>query len=415
MAERTSKSSTGSIAEEVHLELLRAFSPDSFSRAGHLWLIAHLGGYLATRHFTARADDAKRRAIVAAIKGFLDAAWERRDGALFLDVISELGAAEPVPCPVIDGILKTAAVVGKSPSNIQARRAVSRRFVKKTLLTIEADRTSAPVARWLRHSWRAFQQAVDAVANHSTTQGTLDTATDALVSTRYVSRWLIELSAQDTTAALADAAANANAMNSPPLASLPAEACTYLRDSLQSNKFSHEELLQIHNAFAQCVLDLPSVDVNRAAELIGVTVDRVHRLAALGVIDTFYIRRRVPKAEVTAKQKGAARRSTEIQPAESPALTATLVDILKSTQFSIPELLDIQSALSKRIVSASFPLKAAVERLGYSEVHVHLLLRRGKIKSFGLARCIPESEAIRLQRDPNQPHMGRPRISEGGL
>lgn len=408
----SSRKSPSSLLEQLHVEQLRVAAPP-FSRAGHLWLVAHFGGYLATRPMRGREETTKRRAIVAAVRGYLDIAWERRNGMPFIAVIQELIPPDPQCAVAASLIVRCAELIEKSES--RSVKPIPTRLLKQSLQTIESERDSTLVARWLRDATKAFELAAECVAQTGgADEATIETAADALVPTRYAVAWLNDIRRQPGVP-LSDTPISpersVNTLESS-IGDKPADACRFVQHCIDTCDFSTDDLLGIHDAFSDCVLRLPSVDVNRAAEAIGVTVDRIHRMAATKEIDSFFIRRRIPKSEVSLKKKGARRTPGSATPKGTPHAAAKIVTCFRHTAFSIPELLEIETAFKKRIARASYSLSTAVERLGYSKVHVHLMLREDKLKSFSLCRLIPESEILRWQRDPRHPHRGRPRISE---
>jgi len=359
-----------------------------------------------------RAQEASRRAILTATKGFLDQAYAKRPGAAFMDVVKDLkpALAESASVfPIVDLILSIGQQIEKSAAG--SARPVGKTRLRKVLAIIDAECTRKDVASWLKHSTRAHREAQQNVASSKGTvdESKLDTAVNALSPLRYMLPWLFEWQLRTLEPKTADNGDKAAIQAT----SSSALAVSIIRQHLESTPLSLDELLEIHDAFSSAVRNLPSVDVNEAAKLIGVTVDRVHRMAALHEIDTFFIRRRIPKGEIKIKKKGAAKEKLRGTASPvSPKITGAVVKSLAGTNFSILELTEIQDALEKRINRISYPLKSAIEQLGYTKVHVHLLVREGKLRSFGLPRLIPESETLRLQRDPSKPRMGRPRISE---
>lgn len=368
-----------------------------FSVAGHLWVICYFAGYLDARKLEDRAENATRRAILSATKGYLDDVFDGRSGSQYLSILRELksfSSDSPVT-PVLELIAHIGDRIGRAKQGGDARP-VTRSRISRAFRHIEAELDQRQVKRWHRNSSTAFDELVERLASEGLrpVQSGVETVDDALVQDSYARAWLLERNDRGSSAADGEET---------PVVSI----CRHL----ESTEFSLEEMLAIHDRFSECVKNLPSVDVNAAAEMIGVTVDRVHRMAALGEIDSFFIRRRIPKAEVKLKKKGQKRKADE-KTAEYSDTAKQLITCFQETTFTIPNLLEIQAVLGRRINRASFPLKTAVERLGYSEVHVHLMLRQGKLRSFGLPRLFPESEALRLQRDPNVRHLGRPRISE---
>ena len=349
-----------------------------FSRAGHLWLICHLGGYLNARRLPDKDAEATRRQLVASIKGYLDEGFERRRGKKHLEAIAEVteDADDDETRTIAAAVQKIAAKT--TSSRRKDETPIQRRSLSPAMALIRRHCEDKRVLTWLRHSSRAFQVAEKVVANvGQVDQADVDTATDALVPTRYMVGWLRDVNRARRRVAKTEQEIKQQGLTELLIAKgAPDVACEIVTHRLAKTKFSLGELSAIHDAFLERVLTLPSLNTKDAAKLIGVTVDRVHRMAALGEVDSFFIRRRIPRSEVTRRKKGS--KAEAPRPAEpvSPEISSEIVHSLRRTKFSILHLLKMQDALERRIKRVSYPLKTAIENMGFTEVHFHLLLER---------------------------------------
>ena len=381
----------------IHKELRLAIAPP-LNLGGYLWLICHLASFVDKQRCQEKSQESSRRALMSATKGFLDDAFERRSGERFLEIVSEiLGVVdEPDLRTMAKGILNAGRTATVITRRSQGER-VSNAAIRDALKLIERHADQDRIRTWANHTWMAFKEAIEAVSDGTVDETRIETTTNALVPTRYMIRWL------------ATSQEKRRLIHAPSKYDVPLGR---ILERLGSAKFSTEELLSIHEAFSKAVVNLPSIQAKKAAKLIGVTVDRVHRMAALGELDSFIVRRRIPRTEVSRRKKGARPRRESPPRADSPETTEQVIAWLSEANPTIPSLLEFQDVLTRRINRVTFALKTAVARMGYTDVHIHSLINRGELSSFSLPRLIPESEVVRLQRDPAQSHAGRPRISE---
>jgi hypothetical protein len=336
-----------------------------------------------------------------------------------LDELKQSGVFKPIA----RGILAAVDGIEHAENGAGAMRSVPARAVRDVLTFIESRRHEKRVSQWLGRACREFAQVSQLVDSELTDGGefaALSESLGAVSAAPFLYEWLRShpvSGAQHRATPKNDAqmgSQRSRRKDTSSVGSTSDVACQIVAD-LRRTQLTLAELHRIQIAFEGSVIRLPSFTAKEAAEFIGVTVDRVHRMAALGEIDTFFIRRRIPKSEIRRRGKGGERgtRPEEENPM-APEVTAAICRNLEKELFNIPQLMEIQAELLTCVERVSVSLKEGIEQMGFSEVYVHSLLRRGELLSFGLPRLIPRSEAERLRRDPHERHLGRPRISESG-
>lgn len=395
MNAKSARQSTTPEWKKLEQEIERVTKWKTFSVSGHLWIICHFGSYLASRQFGTAQLESSRREFIGLVKFFLDEAFEGRPAADVLKQLKDTRAEIESRRPGNE-LKAIAAVIEKVAKRI-ARKSATKRPVTADMLSpafseIDKQVNDEKIARWARRSWRFFEQLRSSVVNGTHKESTVDTAKDALVFTRYVAGWL-----RDCGDDIGDSENN---------------LVLEIVETLTDTEFTVNELSQIHDLFCKRVWDLPSFSTKDAAAIIGVTVDRVHLMTSRNEVDSFHIRTLIPREEVERHKKGKTPIPEPQARFESTPSTKKILSFLKDTNLGIRNLLAVQDALTPRLQEISLPLKQAIQRSGLSEATVHRLINTQKIISFGLSRLIPESEALRLQRDPQRKHVGRPRISE---
>lgn len=345
---------------------LKVATGKPFRVAGHLWFVRHCVNFLAACRYADKASEQERQQLLAAATAYLELGEPSRR-ALKIETFGDPKHSDELK-RISAAIRAAVTCIQRAESGIAGSRPMSAQAVQDVLTLIEAHRKQSGVAVWLERACGELRQIGPTVAS------------DRLSN---VSRG--EGAARQTIL------------------------------ELRRAELTLGELHRIQTAFEAAVVRLPSFTAKDAAEFIGLTVDRVHRMAALGEIDTFYIRRRIPKSEIRRRGKGG---KGGVKPYEeaprAPDVTDKICDSLANEAFGIPQLVKFQAGLVARIERISVSLKAGIERMGFSEVYVHSMLRRGELLSFGIPRLVPRSEADRLRRNPNERHLGRPRISESG-
>ena len=374
-------------------ELERVSRASEFSVFGHLWLVSFFSGYLNARQFRAGYLESSKAELLHHVKEFLDCIVIERAAVSALrgmqsarDVIEDRQTGSELK--TLAGII--VKLCKRIARNLPGKRPVPVDALVEGFEVIRANVNDDEVSIWIRNSWRSFSKIRQAIDSETLKECSIDTAVDALVPTRYQIGWLQNLGLESSESA----------------SSLVSD----LGKCLLKRQFTPPELSLMHDSFCHRVHGLPSVSTKEAANILGVSVDHVHRMTTHRDIDSFSIKPLIPKEEVTRYKNGIELPKVELDAASKMA--RRIVSLIKSDSLTSRELVRIQDLLVPKLQQVSFPLKDAIDELGHSKAHVYKLMNQGQIIAFGLPRLIPESEALRLKRDPTIRHSGRPRLSE---